>query len=103
MAETPGSSRDAYPGVTSFRRQLALNHELFGWLNGQTGKRADVETAYRAAMAIWQKLADEHPTITDFRIGLARAHDNLAVVLLRTGRRAAAECRQGLGLRGHHT
>jgi eukaryotic-like serine/threonine-protein kinase len=56
------------------------------------------ETDYRAAVAIWQKLAEENPTSTDFRNNLAGERFGLAGVLEDAGKLAEAEAEFRIGL-----
>ena len=57
----------------------------------QTGKPAEAEAEYRAALAIYRKLADDHPAVTEFRRGLADSHILLGNLLSQTGKAAEAE------------
>ena len=57
-------------------------------LLSQTGRPAEAEAEFRAALAIHEKLAAENPAVTDFRSRLANHHNNLGHLLSeRAGRR----------------
>ena len=75
------------PSPTS-AAELAASHSNLGNLLSETGKPAAAEAEYRTALAIQQKLADEHPAVTKFRSSLAISHDNLGILLSETGKRA---------------
>ena len=65
-----------------------ISHNNLGILLSETGQPAEAEAAYRAALAIRQKLADDNPAVTEFRSRLAASHNNLGVLLRRrAGRR----------------
>ena len=57
----------------------------------QLNKLLEAEAEYRQAMALYQKLADDHPTVTDFRKRLADCHNQLGVLLMGTGTKADAD------------
>jgi tetratricopeptide (TPR) repeat protein len=65
----------------AFRSGLAASHNNFARLLNDTGRQAEAEAEYRAALAIIQKLVDEHPAVTKFRGNFALNRINLAVVL----------------------
>jgi tetratricopeptide (TPR) repeat protein len=73
------------------RGQSAIqSREDLGLLLLQTGRPAEAE--YRTALAIHQKLADDHPdTDTDFRSSLAAGHFRFGNLLTQTGKSAGAE------------
>ena len=82
--QSPGRPNEA-------RRDLADTVSRIGVLLSETGKPAEAEAEYRRALAIQQKLADDHPAVADFRDGLANSHNNLGILLMATGRPAEAE------------
>ena len=55
------------------------------------GRSWEAEAEYRQALAILQKLADDHPAVTEFRFFLANSHYSLGYLLLDTGRATEAE------------
>jgi tetratricopeptide (TPR) repeat protein len=67
----------------------------------KTGKRSEAEAESRKALAIRQKLADEHPAVTEFRDHLAGSHYYLGWVFHQTGKatEAEAEYRKALAIR----
>ncbi len=76
--------------MPEFRSLLALSHNNLGLVLSGTGKPAEAEAEYRAALAIFQKLADDNPAVPDFRRRLSHIHYNLGS-LLWTGKLAEAE------------
>ena len=55
------------------------------------GQAKESEAAFRQAMTIKQKLADDNPAVTEFRNDLALSHRNLGEVLSQTGRTSESE------------
>ena len=57
LAAAPGASNDA-------RRDLAETVNELGLVLRETGRLSEAEAEHRTALAIQQKLADDHPTVT---------------------------------------
>ena len=58
---------------------------------GATGRPAEAEAEYRAALPIRSKLVEENPDSTDFRKHLADCRDALGVLLYQEGKLSEAE------------
>jgi tetratricopeptide (TPR) repeat protein len=56
----------------------------------ESGLPTQAESEFRSALAINQKLSDDHPTVPSFRSDLALSLHNLGLLLARSGRRAEA-------------
>jgi tetratricopeptide (TPR) repeat protein len=80
----------AHPAVTDFRYRLALCRSGLGWLLAASGRAAEAEAEFRAALALQQGLANDHPEVPAYHDQAANARNNLAVVLRRLGRPAEA-------------
>jgi tetratricopeptide (TPR) repeat protein len=89
------------PAATLFRSHLADSHGSLGNLLGETGRLAEAEVEYRAALAIHGKLADDDPRVPQHRIMVAWWHTVLSVVLRRLGRPAEARdgCDRAIAIR----
>jgi tetratricopeptide (TPR) repeat protein len=70
---------------------LATSHNNRGALLASLGRRDEAEKEYRAALALWEKLAEQFPALPDYRRGLAKSHNNLAKLLADLSRRDEAE------------
>jgi eukaryotic-like serine/threonine-protein kinase len=82
----------AFPGSSSeTRRELAETVGKVGYLLWISGDYDEAVHELRAALAIYQKLADEYPDVVDFRFGLGRIHFYLGNVLPLTGRAEEGE------------
>jgi tetratricopeptide (TPR) repeat protein len=57
----------------------------------ELGKPADAEAAYRAALAIQERLAAEFPAVPGYRSDMADSHHSLGLLLAGLGKRAEAE------------
>jgi tetratricopeptide (TPR) repeat protein len=82
LAATPGDSSDV-------RGDLAETALGIADLLRRMGRQAEAE--YRAALAIYQQLTEDHPDVMAFRSGLARSHNNFAVLLRDTPKQVEAE------------
>ena len=80
--------------MLEFRSRLALSHNNLGIVLKDTGKPAEAEVEYRAALAIFQKLADDNPTVSDFRSRLSRIHYSRLGELLCEAGKPAQEARK---------
>src|SRR5207253_2445856 len=59
-------------------RELEANaHFRVAYLLGSLGQHSESVTAYRAALAIQEKLAADYPRVPIYRQQLARSHNNL--------------------------
>ncbi len=76
--------------MIEFRSNLAVSHHNLGRLLSRTGKPAEAEAGYRAALAIFQKLADDNPAVMYFRSSLAFSHNSLGTLLNDSGKPAEA-------------
>jgi tetratricopeptide (TPR) repeat protein len=84
LAAAPEASNDA-------RHGLAGTVQRIGALLAK-GNPSQAEAEFRMALAIRQKLADDHPAVTDFRSRLAHSTLVLAILLgPQAGRKAEAE------------
>jgi serine/threonine protein kinase/tetratricopeptide (TPR) repeat protein len=83
------------------RQSQAEGHFLVGMIRHRLGEEGEAETAYRQAVALQKKLAEEHPHQPDFPYDLALSLNNLGTLLNSTGRAEEAEAvyREGLALR----
>ncbi len=61
--ESLPSAERAQPGASA---ELAQNIQLIGKLMGRTGDTDEAMPELRAALAIRQKLADDHPAVPQF-------------------------------------
>ncbi len=99
---------DDNPAVTYFRSNLALSHNILGWLLlSKTGRPSEAEAEFRKALAIQQKLADDNPAVTHFQRDLAdrlfnqasrhmgAGNTGEAIGYLHAGRGDPAEARRG--------
>jgi tetratricopeptide (TPR) repeat protein len=68
-----------------------MSHNNLGALLAGWGQGAAAEAAYRAALAIREKLAADFPAAPDYRRDLAQSHHNLGLLLAGRGQGAAAE------------
>src|SRR5207237_1417760 len=68
------------PADPEFRKQLAQIHNGLGLLLWEVGGAAEAEAEYRQALALFQRLADDHPEVPEYRAGLAFALTNLGDV-----------------------
>jgi tetratricopeptide (TPR) repeat protein len=92
---------DDYPDSAEYRSSLAKNHLLFGVLLCNSGRPQAAEAEVRAALALYQKLADENPAVTDFRFNVVNGREWLGAMVLSIAGRTAeaeAECRSGLDI-----
>jgi tetratricopeptide (TPR) repeat protein len=80
---------------------LAFSYNNLAMLLNDTGKKEEAEEAYRAALAIRQKLVAEFPKRSEFRPGLAMSYNNLGSLLRGTNRLEEAESfyREALAIR----
>src|SRR5262249_36101901 len=62
------------------------------------GVAQKAETAYREALAIQKRLADDFPAVPAYRQGLARSHGNLGILLKSLGKLPEAEAAYRLAL-----
>ena len=75
----------------AFQNDLAQSHLNIGIeLQDRMGKPSEAIAAFREALAIRQKLADDNPTDTKFQSGLAKIHNNIGNLLRDTGKPAEA-------------
>ena len=88
----------AHDASNDVRHGLAHTHRGIGVLLMNMDKLVDSETELRAAMAIYQKLADDNPDVIEFRSSLAYSHYLVAAVLMKTHRPAVAEYRAALAI-----
>jgi serine/threonine protein kinase/tetratricopeptide (TPR) repeat protein len=72
------------------RSVLAQSHHCIGGAHYLMGKPAEALTAWRKALAIWQKLADANPAVTEFQRDLATGHHYIGLVLTQMGKWEAA-------------
>ena len=89
-AGAPAASRRDRAAARS-RSDLADTHDRIGLLLQATGRLKEAETEYRAAEAIYAKLAADHPADTGFRRGLANCRVNLGWLHYQTSRLPEAE------------
>jgi serine/threonine protein kinase/tetratricopeptide (TPR) repeat protein len=82
------ADRDTRP--ESLERLAAASFDL-GVLTDEIGDQQDAVIAYREALALTQKLADDYPTDTRIRANLAVCHSHLAARLSETGQPVEAE------------
>jgi serine/threonine protein kinase/tetratricopeptide (TPR) repeat protein len=82
------ADRDTRP--ESLARLAEASSDL-GALTNEIGNQQDALTAYRGALAIYQKLVQAHPTATEYQSRLARSRLDIAAMLKRTGKPAEAE------------
>jgi serine/threonine-protein kinase len=68
------------------RSALAQSHNSIGVVHYDMGKPEEALTAYRKALAIWQKLAEANPAVTEFQRGLASIHNRIGIVLVGMGK-----------------
>jgi serine/threonine protein kinase len=80
------------------RRSRAEGCFFVGRIRYSLGDFKGAESAYRAALADYQQLADESPRQADFRHNTASTHHNLGVLLRATGRAREAEAAYRAGL-----
>ena len=73
---------------------------MLGNVLWQAGKPAEAEAEYRQALAIDQKLVDDHPGVPELRVRLAGSHEALGGLMSQTGKpgEAEAEYRRGLAV-----
>ena len=88
----------AHDASNDVRAGLALTLMRIGILLMNMDNLADSETQLRAAMAIYQKLADDNPDGSKFHSSLAYSHYLVATVLMKTHRPAVAEFRAALAI-----
>ncbi len=72
------------PDSDDRRHWLGQVYNQIGAVHRSMGKTADAMAAFRQALTIRQKLADENPNDTKFRSRLANAHNNICLVLTDT-------------------
>src|SRR5262249_18590476 len=77
------------------RGSVASSHLSLGDLLMRTGKPLEAEAEFRKALAIWEKLAQDHPPFPDFRNRQAESHNDLPDVLRRLGRPAESRAASG--------
>ncbi len=65
--------------------QLASECQSLGLLTREIGDMEDALTAYREALAIYQRLADADPASSRLQSELAKSHDNVGNILTLTG------------------
>jgi hypothetical protein len=78
-----------------------MSHYHLGCVLAAGGQPAEAEAEYRTALAIWQKLADDHPKVPDYRNRVAMCHGDHSAVLRRLGSPAAArdDCERAVAIR----
>src|SRR5262249_53343705 len=76
----------ARPKVPDYRQRLAAWHYQLGVLCNETGRLAEAEKEYRAALPIHEKLAVEYPKQSSLRYNLCVTRCFLARLLRDTGR-----------------
>src|SRR5262249_17027650 len=81
---------EEFPRHPEHRRELARMHGSLGVLYVQTRGPREAEKAFRSAIAIQRKLADEYPAQPDYRALLASSHFNLGNLLTRRKQRLKA-------------
>ncbi len=93
LTSAPGASLDG-------RRELAETVDMIGYLLWIMDRPTEAVPEFRAAMPIYQKLADENPTVVEFRRGVGTTHFYLGNVLPLIGKTAegAAEFRRSLDI-----
>jgi tetratricopeptide (TPR) repeat protein len=86
--------------VTQNHQELGFSHHDLGGVLQALGKHAEAEAAYRRALGIAKKLADEFPTVPGYRGELAGDLNSLGWLLKVRGRPAEAETafRQALAI-----
>jgi serine/threonine-protein kinase len=85
----------------AYRNELARVHNNRAVLLSGLGRGTEAEAAFRAAVAVREKLVAENPAVPAYRSDLARGQFNLGVLYNGRGRWAEAEAafRTALGLR----
>ncbi len=83
---------DQHGEVPAYQSALATTWNNLGLLLAdQADRLAEAEQAYRTALAIGERLANEHPLVPQFQSDLARTRNNLATLYCQQGRTAEAE------------
>jgi tetratricopeptide (TPR) repeat protein len=80
-----------FPGVPSYRQDLAKSHNNLGNLLAGLGKRPEAEQQYLLALALQEKLAADFPAVPAYGQELAASHHNLGLLLVGQGKRPEAE------------
>jgi serine/threonine-protein kinase len=75
----------AHPEIVTYRIALAWQLNTSGARYQMAGRPTEAEAAYRDAIAIWTKLAQDSPEAPDHRENRARAESNLAGLLSTLG------------------
>ena len=72
---------------------MARGHIGLGLLLAQEGNLAEAEAEQHAALAIYQKLADDNPKVAEYRRGMTRSLNNIGDLLTASARASEAiEC-----------
>jgi Flp pilus assembly protein TadD len=74
-----------------FRIRLSSGHHNLGIEPRETGRPAEAEAEYRAALAISQASVDEYSAVVEGRENLASTHYDLGILLAFAGRTSEAE------------
>jgi WD40 repeat protein/tetratricopeptide (TPR) repeat protein len=102
-ADARPQQREPQPFVPA--TPLERNHQVAQYRNlgfrlASVGRLAEAEEAYRAALALGRRLAEDNPAVPDFRNNLASSQNNLGFLLAQRGKptEAEAELREALAI-----
>ena len=79
-----------FPETPDSRNELAARYNNLGYLLATQSRWSDAETAYRAALAVREKLAADYPGVPAYTIDLGGTCCNLGDLLRDRGDPAAA-------------
>jgi tetratricopeptide (TPR) repeat protein len=86
-----------FPGVPSYRDDLARTHRTLGYLYRNSDRSREAEISLRQALDHHRKLVDECPDVPTYQQGLAIDLNILGLLLGDLGRRSEAEEAYGQG------
>jgi serine/threonine-protein kinase len=89
-----------FPAVPIYRQHLGLTYRALGRMHKNGGELAKAEAAYRQALDLFTKLADNTPTVPGPRKDLAAMHSHMGGLLTALGKHTEAveAYRQALAL-----
>jgi tetratricopeptide (TPR) repeat protein len=93
------------PTAPGFRNDLAIFHQVIGFMFEYAGLVAESLRSYEQAVPLWRQLTQEHPQVAHYRAALATSLTGMSQSLTLLGRVAQAEevCREALAIENQLT